>query len=158
METSKSGGSYFPSMNSTTDTVSQRAERALSQGKYEEAAALLRERLTTETVSAQLLSDAGFAAWRAGNTDEAQHHLLSALALDPCHFDALINLTELYLKTRLVQEAEPYLDRLRDLYGDQPAVLSVIAHGYFVQGQVAKALRYVEKATMNAPVVGRELD
>lgn len=137
-------------MTVITETLARRAERALGQGRYEEALALLRERLATEGASSQLLSDAGFAAWHAGNIDEARRHLHRALELDARHFDALINLLELYLQAGLVQEAATYLDRLRTLYGDEPAALLVIARNHFTQRELTEALRCVGRATTKA--------
>ncbi|GBC91922.1 Beta-barrel assembly-enhancing protease [bacterium HR15] len=113
----KSGAS--PSVS----TLQQRFDRAIQlarQGKYEQAATLLRQILKEQPNLAPAHLNLGLVYRMQGQSEKAAHHLRRAAELDPRNPMPLVELARLALDRNRLDEASGYLRMLRDHFPNHP--------------------------------------
>ncbi|RJO63268.1 MAG: glycosyltransferase [Myxococcales bacterium] len=97
------------------DSRLKQAEDLFAAGQIDEAKTRLVELLSERPDDAEVLNDLGVVAWRQGNANEAWEFLSKALARDPAHRDAVLNLVDVAKAQRRMPEAlsavEAYLER-----------------------------------------------
>ncbi|MEN3001535.1 MAG: tetratricopeptide repeat protein [Armatimonadota bacterium] len=108
---------------SDVKSLQQRFDRALQlarQGKYEQAATLLRQILKEQPNLAPVHLNLGLVYRMQGQLDKATHHLRRAVELEPRNPTPLVELTRLALDRNRLEEASGYLRMLRDRFPNHP--------------------------------------
>jgi tetratricopeptide (TPR) repeat protein len=103
--------------------LQQRFDQAIQlarQGKYEQAAHLLRQILKEQPNLAPAHLNLGLVYRMLGQAEKAGHHLRRAAMLDPRDPTPLVELARLSLERRQLKEVEGYLRMLRERFPDHP--------------------------------------
>jgi len=103
--------------------LQQRFDRAIQlarQGKYEQAASLLRQILKEQPNLAPAHLNLGLVYRMMGQAEKAGHHLRRAAMLDPRDPTPLVELARLALEQRQLKDLEGYLRMLRDRFPNHP--------------------------------------
>jgi Flp pilus assembly protein TadD len=87
-------------------------ERAVKEGRYQEAVALFNSILRREPDNADAHNYLGYSLRKLGDLDKAQQHYRTALQLKPDHKAALEYYGELFLQIKDLPRAEEQLARL----------------------------------------------
>jgi tetratricopeptide (TPR) repeat protein len=103
--------------------LQQRFDRAIQlarQGKYEQAANLLRQILKEQPNLAPAHLNLGLVYRMMGQAEKAGHHLRRAAMLDARDPTPLVELARLSLEQRQLKDGEGYLRMLRDRFSNHP--------------------------------------
>jgi len=103
--------------------LQQRFDRAIQlarQGKYEQAASLLRQILKEQPNLAPAHLNLGLVYRMMGQAEKAGHHLRRAAMLDPRDPTPLVELARLALEQHQLKDLEGYLRMLRDRFPNHP--------------------------------------
>jgi Flp pilus assembly protein TadD len=91
----------------------QAGEKAVKEGRYQDAVALLTKVVQREPDNADAHNYLGFSLRKLGDLDKAQAHYRTALQLEPNHKAALEYYGELFLQIKDLPRAEEQLTRLQ---------------------------------------------
>ena len=100
-----------PSSAASSDYLA--GEKAVKEGRYQEAVALLSKVVQREPDNADAHNYLGFSLRKLGDLDKAQAHYRTALQLEPNHKAALEYYGELFLQIKDLPRAEEQLARLQ---------------------------------------------
>jgi len=100
-----------PSSAASSDYLA--GEKAVKEGRYQEAVALLTKVVQREPDNADAHNYLGFSLRKLGDLDKAQAHYRTALQLEPNHKAALEYYGELFLQIKDLPRAEEQLARLQ---------------------------------------------
>ena len=100
-----------PSSAASSDYLA--GEKAVKEGRYQEAVALLTKVVQREPDNADAHHYLGFSLRKLGDLDKAQAHYRTALQLEPDHKAALEYYGELFLQIKDLPRAEEQLARLQ---------------------------------------------
>jgi predicted Zn-dependent protease len=127
------------------DVIRDQAIALCMRGWYRDAFMQYRELLFNCGVqTSAVLSEAGFVCWKLGILDEAEACLVRALASNPDHREALLNLAEMRLSQGSMDGVDHCLTRLVAMFPDDPEVQAALARRLFVAGQNELGLRAVQ--------------
>jgi tetratricopeptide (TPR) repeat protein len=116
-----------------------------SEQNYQEAESYYERALKIAPDSAPVLNNAANHYLAAGKRDRARELYLRAIAIDPHHVNANLQLAEMSVKDRLGREALAYLSSLGDAPGTDPSVLLLRARAFALSGQCSEASEILKK-------------
>jgi predicted O-linked N-acetylglucosamine transferase (SPINDLY family) len=132
------------------EAQSNLASTLLAEGRTGEAVDLLERAVAARPADAALRNNLANALRAAGNDEGARNAYLAALAIEPNHFNAIVNLAATELSLGMAAEAEA---RLREVLARQahPQALLLLGHTLHHQQRYAEAQAIYERAAQLAP-------
>ncbi len=141
---SKGAGSGPAGINVQTELKAAFAE--LQNGQVQASSARLDRLIRQHPRRADLQRAKGTIAFQLGDFSESQRWLLSALQLDPEHFETLVWLSTVNLRMGRLQEAESHALKLVRLQPNRPGSRLLIGNVLFAMEKYGEALPHVLRA------------
>ena len=116
-----------------------------SEQRYQEAESYYQRALRIAPDSASVLNNGANHYLAVGNRNRARDLYLRAIAIDPRHVNANLQLAEMSVKDRQGQQALAYLSRLRDAGGADPDALLLRARALALSGHCSEASEILKK-------------
>ncbi len=112
-----------------------------SKHRYSEAETYYQRALKVAPNSAQVLNNVGNHFLASGASAEARKFYLRAIAIDPRHENAILQLAQMSVDDRDGKQALAYLSRLGDFANPEPATLLLRARALGLNGQCSDAAK-----------------
>lgn len=136
----------------TSDEFDEHAHQLYTEGRYDEAIAVLKEGLALYPDSVELHVGSGYAYLAREDVPWARRAFEHALVLDPDHEDALAGLGEVLLKLGERPLAMEQFDRILTLgLQDDHELMLQVGRALFREGMLASALRFFDLAAIADP-------
>lgn len=101
-------------------------EREFLQGDCGSAEKTFLEILGSDPMNVEVCNNLGVLEFARNHPGTAIHYFARALRIDPFNRDAVFNLADILRSMRVLSQALPYLEKVRDRYPDDPELAALI--------------------------------
>ena len=124
----------------------------IETGKYRRAIDVFKQGLSIEPENTDLLYDLGVAYDKNGENDKTIEQMKKIIDIDPKHAHALNYLGYTYAEAGIrLDDAKALIRRALDLKPDNGHILDSMGWVYFKQGDIERAVLYLERAVEKRP-------